>query len=391
MPSTTSITTRVIRAAQAAGSAARPEAGCPGSGFEDFTSIGPGSRFIVTPQAAPPGKRNARSPGSSGNTQGDEAVAGRRQHPAADVAALFRGALGGALHLLAQPRGADCTPPADARKGYLGVELFFIRPALCCATSIGPLSARGGSGDGVLRCGTGWRGSIRCIWPLCWETGRPWRRGRHARPASPADANMMRWGPARRTCCRFTPGASARPGFNHPSWSISAEWFAYLTFPAFRLASPGSPERPPAAVSRGLAWRRLRFLHPARFSSALSGFPLTRGDHLLGAAPDRPLLPARRPRMHGLWKSGRGEGPPQSGPSWAPLFQAARSPPSDRSAGRAGYGRPWPRLRMVILALVALPSTGSQAFANRDLRVPWRDQSFGGHGSAVRHERIVST
>ncbi|MCZ0212106.1 hypothetical protein OZK63_42855, partial [Streptomyces sp. UMAF16] len=28
-------------------------------------------------------------------------------------------------------------------------------------------------------------------------------------------------------------GLGLAGGWNHPSWSISAEWFAYLTFPGF--------------------------------------------------------------------------------------------------------------------------------------------------------------
>jgi peptidoglycan/LPS O-acetylase OafA/YrhL len=42
-------------------------------------------------------------------------------------------------------------------------------------------------------------------------------------------------------------------GWNHASWSISAEWFAYLTFPAFAFAAWRLRDRPRIAVGLALA------------------------------------------------------------------------------------------------------------------------------------------
>jgi len=46
-------------------------------------------------------------------------------------------------------------------------------------------------------------------------------------------------------------GLAPTPSFNHPSWSISAEWFAYLSFPAVAFAAWRLRTRPMLAV--GLA------------------------------------------------------------------------------------------------------------------------------------------
>jgi peptidoglycan/LPS O-acetylase OafA/YrhL len=37
-------------------------------------------------------------------------------------------------------------------------------------------------------------------------------------------------------------------GWNHPSWSISAEWFAYLCFPLFAFVFWRLRDKPVAAV-----------------------------------------------------------------------------------------------------------------------------------------------
>ena len=48
-------------------------------------------------------------------------------------------------------------------------------------------------------------------------------------------------------------GLSPEAGWNHPSWSISAEWFAYLTFPLFGWAALSLKNRPWAAVTGAVA------------------------------------------------------------------------------------------------------------------------------------------
>jgi len=86
-------------------------------------------------------------------------------------------------------------------------------------------------------------------------------------------------------------GLAPTASFNHPSWSISAEWFAYLSFPAVASAAWRLRERPMLAV--GLAI--LLLLAAYILFEAVAGFPLTQAtfqwgalrimpDFLLGAA-----------------------------------------------------------------------------------------------------------
>jgi len=74
-------------------------------------------------------------------------------------------------------------------------------------------------------------------------------------------------------------GLAPTASFNHPSWSISAEWFAYLSFPAAAFAAWRLRTRPMLAVS--LAVLLLVVLYIA--FEAMAGFPLTRATVQWGA------------------------------------------------------------------------------------------------------------
>lgn len=74
-------------------------------------------------------------------------------------------------------------------------------------------------------------------------------------------------------------GTVSVAGWNHPSWSISAEWFAYLTFPAFAWAAWRLRARPWAAV--GLASALILSLYPA--FEAMAGFSLAHATAAWGA------------------------------------------------------------------------------------------------------------
>jgi peptidoglycan/LPS O-acetylase OafA/YrhL len=60
-------------------------------------------------------------------------------------------------------------------------------------------------------------------------------------------------------------------GWNHPAWSISAEWFAYLMFPLFAAAAWGLRRRPAAAMAGSVAL--LLVIYP--LFQRLAGFALT--------------------------------------------------------------------------------------------------------------------
>ena len=74
-------------------------------------------------------------------------------------------------------------------------------------------------------------------------------------------------------------GLAPQGGWNHPSWSISAEWFAYLTFPAFAFVAARLWGRPRLAIV--LAAVVLVVLYVG--FNAIAGFPLTRATILWGA------------------------------------------------------------------------------------------------------------
>jgi peptidoglycan/LPS O-acetylase OafA/YrhL len=74
-------------------------------------------------------------------------------------------------------------------------------------------------------------------------------------------------------------GLGLAGGWNHPSWSISAEWFAYLTFPGFALLFWPLRQRPWVAAL--LAGGLVIGLNVA--FRALAGFPLTEATIAWGA------------------------------------------------------------------------------------------------------------
>ncbi len=74
-------------------------------------------------------------------------------------------------------------------------------------------------------------------------------------------------------------GLASTAAFNHPSWSISAEWFAYLTFPATAAVAWRLRDRPMVAVA--LAAVFLIGLNVA--FRAIAGFDLTHATFEWGA------------------------------------------------------------------------------------------------------------
>jgi peptidoglycan/LPS O-acetylase OafA/YrhL len=107
-------------------------------------------------------------------------------------------------------------------------------------------------------------------------------------PSLPANLLMVQaWG--------FAPTA----GWNHPSWSISAEWFAYLTFPLTAWAALQLRARPALAMAGALGLLALSYLVFER----IAGFPLTRATIAWGALRIVPCF-ALGAATYLAWKAG---------------------------------------------------------------------------------------
>ncbi|AQR60356.1 acyltransferase [Brevundimonas sp. LM2] len=74
-------------------------------------------------------------------------------------------------------------------------------------------------------------------------------------------------------------GLAPQAGWNHSSWSISAEWFAYLAFPVFAVVAWRLKDRPRLAVAGAAVFMIALY---AAFE-AVAGFSLTEATILWGA------------------------------------------------------------------------------------------------------------
>lgn len=147
--------------------------------------------------------------------------------------------------------GAEALRPAVVAKGYLGVEVFFVLSGfILCHVYLGAVES------GRFRYGDFIRARFARVYPLHLFTllgvgalafaatlaGMGVGEGVVSWPALPANVLMVHaWG--------LAPEAA----WNHPSWSISAEWFAYLSFPAFAAGAMALRGRPNLAVALAVA------------------------------------------------------------------------------------------------------------------------------------------
>ncbi|MFY8142870.1 MAG: acyltransferase family protein [Caulobacter sp.] len=188
--------------------------------------------------------------------------------------------------------------PAVAAKGYLGVEAFFVLSGfILCHVYLA------GFGEGRFRYGDFLWNRLARVYPLHLATligvGGMAIAGTLAGMA--VDPNILSWEslPANLLLVHawgFAPVA----GWNHASWSISAEWFAYLTFPGFAFLAWRLRERPIAAVLAALAL--IAVIYP--LFQTLAGFPLTEATIRWGALRIVPCF-ALGCALHALWRSGR--------------------------------------------------------------------------------------
>ena len=151
-------------------------------------------------------------------------------------------------------------------------------------------------------------------------------------------------------------GLTPLGGWNHPSWSISAEWGAYLAFPLFAWAAWRMRERPRLAVAAALALLAVMNLAFVR----LAGFPLTEATIAWGAVRIIPCF-AYGCSIYLLWRAG------QVIASWAAATGVAAF--AGAIAIAAGLGAPDPLtvalFGALIFFLAALSSSGSRLLSSR--------------------------
>ncbi|MDP3802819.1 acyltransferase [Brevundimonas sp.] len=167
--------------------------------------------------------------------------------------------------------------PVAVTKGYLGVEVFFVLSGFILSHVY--LEAAGQkrySYGGFL-----WARIAR-VYPLHLVTlfGMAALGIAGTAAGLSIDGSLTDWRalPAHLTMTHAW-GLAPISAFNHPSWSISAEWFAYLTFPAFAFVAWRLRERPIAAVMGAVA---LALAIYAAFQP-LAGFSLTEATFRWGA------------------------------------------------------------------------------------------------------------
>ncbi len=144
------------------------------------------------------------------------------------------------------PKGDFGPTPMLIQKGYLGVDLFFVLSGfILCHVYLQQ------AGEGRFRYGGFLWNRLARVYPLHLATllGVGLLAGAAAVAGMSVDGNVLSWEtlPANLLMVHAW-GVTDTAGWNHPSWSISAEWFAYLSFPIFAAAAWALRNRPVVAV-----------------------------------------------------------------------------------------------------------------------------------------------
>jgi len=244
--------------------------------------------------------------------------------------------------------------PMLVQKGYLGVEMFFVLSGFILSHVY--LES---FGQGRFRYRTFLWARIARVYPLHLAT--LFGVGALVLAAAAAGFAMQNdlahWGslPANLLMVHAW-GLAPEAAWNHPSWSISAEWFAYLCFPAFAWVAWRLRDRPTMAVVGTLI---LMFGLYAVFE-ARAGFPLTQATIHWGALRIVPCF-AYGCAIYLLWRSGVIERRVQA-LFWVAAFSvlavALAQIAAPDGASVTVFGG-------VILACAGLSSTGSKLMSNR--------------------------
>ena len=172
--------------------------------------------------------------------------------------------------------GAGAMPGVIA-KGYLGVELFFILSGfILCHVYLASFE------DSRFRYGDFIWARLARVYPMHIATliGIGLMAGAALLVGIQVDPNILSLAalPANLTMTQAW-GLAPVAGWNHPSWSISAEWFAYLCFPVFAFLAVSVRRWPGVAVAGSLAFMGVLYAVFPR----LAGFPLTSATYAWGA------------------------------------------------------------------------------------------------------------
>ena len=167
--------------------------------------------------------------------------------------------------------------PHAVAKGYLGVEVFFVLSGfILCHVYLEAFGTRRSDYGGFL-----WARLAR-VYPLhLFTLFGVMALGLAATVAGMSlNASVLDWAslPANLAMVHAW-GLAPEAAFNHPSWSISAEWFAYLTFPVFAAVAWRMRDRPWIAVAVTAAFVPAIYL----VFQAEAGFPLTQATIQWGA------------------------------------------------------------------------------------------------------------
>ena len=167
--------------------------------------------------------------------------------------------------------------PGPVAQGYLGVELFFVLSGfILCHVYLES------AGEGRLNYGQFLWARLARIYPLHIATLAGLGLIAAAALALGVGAvdKVLVWSslPAQLVLAQAW-GLAQDGGWNHPSWSISAEWIAYLTFPVFAFAAWRLRNRPRVAIALALALTTILYIGFQR----ITGQPLTRATIAWGA------------------------------------------------------------------------------------------------------------
>ena len=167
--------------------------------------------------------------------------------------------------------------PDLVAKGYLGVELFFVLSGfILCHVYLAAHGEKRFSYRDFL-----WARVAR-VYPLHIATlvGVGVLGAAALFAGMSIDGNVISWAalPANIAMVHAW-GLSPEAGWNHRSWSISAEWFAYLLFPAFAFVAWKLRHIPGVAIAGALSLIAALYVG----FNAVAGFPLTEATFQWGA------------------------------------------------------------------------------------------------------------